>query len=89
MNKTTLSFLIAIVVLCGSACKGRGTVIKKSISYSNNGNTLKVEVYAKIDGKKIHDFSKEFDVAGMDKEEREAIAKHIMDSVDLSDNAGK
>ena len=78
MNRTTL-FLVAAVLLTLAACNRRGTVIKKSISH--NGNKMRVEVYAKIDGKKVQDFTKEVDVSGMTKEEKDAIAKHIMDSI--------
>ncbi len=65
----------------------RGTSVRKSVSYQ--GETMKIQVYAKINGRKVHDFNKEYNVAGLDKAERAAMAKHIMDSLDIPDNAGK
>lgn len=77
MNKIISS--LAIVVLLILAACNRSTVIKKSVTH--NGDKMRVEVYAKIDGKKLHDYSKEFDVTGLTKEEKAAIAKHVMDSI--------
>jgi hypothetical protein len=86
MTKTSLALIIALTLVTATACD-RSTVIKKSISYQ--GDIMQVKVFVKIDGRKKHDFTREFNVAGLDKEEKEAIAKHIMDSVDVPDNAGK
>lgn len=87
MHKQSLSvFLIAIVMMAIAGCD-RGTTIKKSVSYQ--GNTMQIQVYAKIDGRKVQDFKKEYNVAGLDKEEREAMVKRIMDSLNIPDNAGK
>lgn len=83
MNKIAFSLSVALLIL--AACN-RSTVIKKSISH--NGDKMVVEVYAKIDGKKLHDYKKEFDVTGMTKEEKDAIARHVMDSI-MPPNEGK
>ncbi len=85
MNKTTLSFFAAALLIL-AACN-RSTVIKKSVTH--NGDKMRVEVYAKIDGKKLHDYSKEFDVTGLTKEEKDAIAKHIMDSIQIPAHGDK
>jgi predicted small secreted protein len=77
MNKS-LILLVAAALLVLAACN-RSTVIKKSVTH--NGDKMSVEVYAKIDGKKLHDYKKEFDVTGMTKEEKDAIARHVMDSI--------
>jgi hypothetical protein len=84
MNKRTLSLFVATLLIL-VACN-RSTVIKKSVTH--NGDKMVVEVYAKIDGKKLHDYKKEFDVTGMTKEEKDAIAKHVMDSI-MPPNEGK
>ncbi|AXY74875.1 hypothetical protein D3H65_13155 [Paraflavitalea soli] len=84
MKKTT--FLISLILITLAACN-RGTTIKKGVSYQ--GDVMRIEVYARIDGRKVQDFKKEYNVAGMDKEEREAMAKQIMDSLNIPDNAGK
>ncbi|WP_315815857.1 hypothetical protein [Paraflavitalea speifideaquila] len=57
------------------------------ISYQ--GDIMKIEVYAKIDGRKVQDFKKEYNVAGLDKAGREAMAKRIMDSLNIRENDGK
>ncbi len=84
MKKAIFILSLAMIVL--AACN-RGTNIKKSVSYQ--GDVMKVEVYARIDGRVVQDFKKEINVAGLDKAEREAIAKHLMDSLNIPDNAGK
>lgn len=78
--------LIAIIMMAIAGCD-RGTSIKKSVSYQ--GNTMQIKVYAKINGREVQDFKKEYDVAGLDKAGREAMAKHIMDSLNIPDDAGK
>jgi hypothetical protein len=80
-----IAFSLSVVLLVLVACN-RSTVIKKSVTH--NGDKMSVEVYAKIDGKKLHDYKKEFDVTGMTKEEKDAIAKHVMDSI-MPPNEGK
>ena len=86
MKTTTLSLITALILTAVIAC-GRGTHIKRSVSYQ--GNMMRVKVYAKVDGRQVHDYDKEFNVAGLSKAEREAMAQHIMDSLDLLDNTGK
>jgi hypothetical protein len=89
MNKSIFSLVsvtVAILMMAIAGCD-RGTSIRKSVSYQ--GNTMQIQVYAKINGREVQDFKKEYDVAGLDKEEREAMAKRIMDSLNIPDNAGK
>lgn len=66
---------------------GRGTTMKRSVTYQ--GNTMLITVYAKVDGRKVQDFKKEYDVTGLSKEERDALSRHILDSLTGPDNAGK
>lgn len=87
MNKTTLFSLITVLTLITAIACGRGTHIKRSVSYQ--GDMMRVKVYAKVNGREVHDYDKEFNVAGLGKAEREAIAKRIMDSLDLLDDTGK
>lgn len=87
MHKQSLSvFLIAIVMMAIAGCD-RGTSIKRSVTY--HGNTMLIKVYARVDGRKVQDFKKEYNVAGLDKAEREAMSKRILDSLSVPDNAGK
>lgn len=86
MNKTPL-FLIIALVLIVSACNRRNTKIQKSVSYT--GDMMHIKVYAKIDGKEVQDFEQEYDVTGLSKPEKEAMAKRIMDSVLSPDKAVK
>lgn len=76
MNKVSFGLTVALLIL--AACN-RSTVIKKSVIHK--GDKMRVEVYAKIDGKTLHDFNKEVDVTGLTKEEKDSIAKHIIDSI--------
>lgn len=82
MKQQPITLLLIAVLITAAACH-RGTKIKRSISYS--GETMRIQVYARVNGKQVHDYDKKFNVAGLDKSEREAIAKHIMDSLDLLD----
>lgn len=86
MNKTILSLITVLILVAAIAC-GRGTHIKRSVSYQ--GDTMRVKVYAKVNGRQVHDYDKEFNVAGLSKAEKDAIAKRIMDSLDLLDDTGK
>ncbi len=87
MHKQSLSVLLIAIVMMAIAGCDRGTSVRKSVSYQ--GETMKIQVYAKINGRKVQDFNKEYNVAGLDKVERAAMAKHIMDSLEIPDNAGK
>jgi hypothetical protein len=87
MHKQSLSvFLIAIIMMAIAGCD-RGTTIKRSVTYQ--GNTMLIKVYARIDGREVQDFKKEYNVAGLDKAERDAMSKRILDSLSAPDNAGK
>jgi hypothetical protein len=82
MNRIIITCL-SLFALAAAACHGNGTNIKKSISTS--GNNMTVKVTATINGKDLPDYDRTFDVSGMSKEEKEALVKRVMDSLDLSE----
>lgn len=83
MNKTFLSLMTVLVFIAATGCN-RGTTIKKSVTYQ--GETMRVQVYARINGKTVQDYDQRFDVAGLDKAERQALATHIMDSLKIPEH---
>lgn len=87
MRNNRLSPLTVIALLILLAACSRGTVIKKSIKYEKD--LMIVELYEKIDGKLLKDLRKEVDVAGMNKEDRDALGKKIFDSLAALPNNGR
>jgi len=77
-NISITPLLLACLVTSLVGCD-RSTVVRKSISYKRN--TLKVELYEKVDGRLLKDYKQEFDVAGLNKEERKALEKKVFDSL--------
>lgn len=87
MHKQTLSLLLIAIVMMAIAGCDRGTAIKKSVTYHDN--TMLIKVYVRIDGREVQDFKKEYNVAGLDKAERDAMSKRILDSLSAPDDTGK
>lgn len=85
MRNSRLSLLASIALLIVLVACNRDTVIKNSITF--NKDIMKVELYEKVDGTVRKNYSREIDVAGMPKDERDALGKKILDSLhDLPDN---
>lgn len=79
MHKISIaSFLLASLLISLMACN-RGTAIKKSITYQND--IMKVELFERVDGKVLKNYKQEINVAGLNKEEREALGKKVFDSL--------
>ncbi|WP_276485887.1 hypothetical protein [Paraflavitalea pollutisoli] len=77
--------LVAIALLVLATACDRDTVVKNSITYDKD--ILKVAVYVKVDGQVRKDYKREINVAGLPKEERDALGKQLLDSLKaLPDN---
>lgn len=82
IRRSSLAALSLLIVLV--ACN-RSTVIKNSITFHKD--IMTVAVYEKIDGKVRKDYSRVVNVAGMPKDEKNALGKQILDSLKaLPDN---
>ena len=83
MNNKVLFLLLMVMAFTVAACSGHGTHIEKNVTVT--GETMRVKVKATVNGRSVQDYDKDFNVAGLDKAQRDSIAKHIMDSLDVSD----
>ncbi len=55
-----------------------------SRSIDDNGRNLEIRVKGNIEGKEV-DYSRSFDVTGLSKSDREALARRVMDSLGIGD----
>lgn len=80
--KNLLSKMIAVVMFCSAifSCRGKDDV-HISVDESNGKLNLKVEANKK--GKDI-DYSNSFDVEGLDKAQKDAMVKHVLDSLGVN-----
>jgi hypothetical protein len=86
MNKTCLvSLSVAVAVI---SCSSHDTKITKSVQH--HGNDMNVQAHAVINGRKVYDYDKTFDVSGLSKQQKDSLYKHVTDSLDQStDQSGK
>ena len=61
--------------------------ISISHSINDNGNQLSIKINGSVNGKVV-DYDKTFDVTGMNKDQRNAIKRHVYDSLGLPDPVG-
>ncbi len=73
--------LLAALLNLGLAAQ-KNTSIHHSIN--DNGSQLSIKVQGTVNGKTV-DYDKTFDVSGLDKDQRNAIKKHVYDSLGLPD----
>lgn len=81
-----VAFFACGLFITMEACN-RSTVIKKSVVH--NGDFMKVELYKKIDGRKLQDFTHEYDVTGLSKAEKDALAQRVIDSVEAAEKMNR
>ena len=76
MNKAFAIVLCVLAVSCAN-----NTSFKKSISYQ--GNNMHVAFKSVVDGQTKYDYEHTFDVTGFSQEQKDAIIKHIADSLSI------
>jgi len=81
--RNSLSKIIVVVMFCSAifSCRGKNDV-HISIEDDHNGK-LNLKVEANKKGKDI-DYSNSFDVEGLDKAQKDAIVKHVLDSLGVN-----
>lgn len=76
--KTILTIVVALA--CSLAMAQRNTSISRSIN--DDGKTLSIRINGTVNGNLI-DYDRTFDVASLNKEERNALREHILDSLNV------